>query len=225
MKTLRDNIKIVFIIVIVGFLVSIFAGLGSYFFVANKDLAMVVNDEKVGREEFDYYFNNLMYQQQEAIKTDPTKTVNPAEIKQDALRAILQDKIFLQEAKKIGEKVSDNEIQSVLIQYPIFQINGQFDPNTYYKNLRYIIRKTPKQFEQLTGLNIKIDKTKFLILNSAKCSKNELLLEYETMHNMVPDLSKDEFDKKYFENKKMSSLNDWFRNIAGQSKTEVLLKD
>lgn len=225
MKTLRDNIKIVFIIVIVGFLVSIFAGLGSYFFVANKNLAVIINGEKVDREEFDIYYNNLLYQKQEEIKTDSEKTVNTNDIKQDALRAIFQDKIFLQEAKKTGEVVSDNEIKNLLMQYPIFQTDGKFDPREYYKNLRYTIRKTPEQFEKLTGLNIKIDKIKFLIMNSTKVSKNELSFEYDTIHIAMPEIEQENFDKKYFDNKRMLLLNDWFKNIAGQSKTEVLLKD
>jgi len=126
MKILRDNIKIIFIIVIVGFLVSIFAGVGSYLFIANKNLVAKINGEKIKREEFDYYFNNLMYRKQEEIKTDPTKTININEIKQEALRTVLQDKVFLQEATKIGETVSNNEIRNLLMQYSIFQKDGRF---------------------------------------------------------------------------------------------------
>ena len=225
MKTLRDNIKIVFIIVIAGFLVSVFAGLGSYFFVASKNAVAIVNGEKIDREEYDYYFNNLLYQQQEAIKADPSKSVDSKEVKQEALRAVIQNKVFLQEAKKIGETVSDNEIRNLLMQYPIFQVNGKFDSNTYYKNVRYMVRKTPKEFEKLTGLNIKVEKVRFLVASATKFSKNELEFEYETFHGAVPELDKDSFSKNYAENKKMFLLNEWFKNIISQSKTEVLLKD
>jgi peptidyl-prolyl cis-trans isomerase D len=225
MKNLRDNLKIIFVIIIIGFLVSIFAGLGSYFFVTNKNTAVIVNGERVDKSEYENYFNNMLAQKQDELKKDPTKTVDPKELKQEALRAIFQDKVLLQEAAKIGETVSDSEVKRLILQYPLFQKDGKFDLATYYKNLNYVVGKTPEQFEKSMGSNIKMDKVKFLIMNSTKVSKNELSMGYEPYQNSPSTLNQDDFSKQYLANKKMILLNDWFKNIAGKSKTEVLLKD
>lgn len=218
MKLLRDNIKVIFIVVIVGFVISIFAGLGSYFF-SFQGNALDINGEKIKTDYFNKYCDNLYYQFSLESSEKKQQAPSKKEIKNIAIRDIVQSNLILQEANKLGEVVSDAEVQGLIINYPIFQNNGKFDSNLYYRNLRYVIKKTPEQFEEEILYKIKEEKIKFLIMNSIKVSKNELFFANIKNENSV------DFYNNYYSSKKSMILNSWFSNIVSKSKIKILLKE
>ncbi len=219
---LRNNMKLMLIFLLIGFAASMFAGIGAYILADRKNIVAIVNKDKIRMDELSYYFNNLMYQKR---TENPNETLDADKIKKQAISQLIQEKIFLQEAKKVGEKVSEAEIQNMLMQYPIFQQNGQFDLQTYYNALRYTIRKSPTEFEKNVENNIMTEKIKLLIYSITKTSDRELSLEFETLSFALGYVPKSEFDQKFESGKKMLGLNDWFRNAAEKSKTEILLKE
>lgn len=219
MKFCRDNIKFIFIFVIGCLIVSLFAGMGSYIFFEKKNQVMSINGEKIKIETFEQAKNNLINQIKEQ---NPTEEINENIINQKILDLLMQNTIFLQEAKKIGEKVGNKEIINFVMKYPVFQKNGQFDINTYYQVIKFN-KQSPDVFEKNLAENIYVEKMKALLFYSIKTSQKEIDLEYENYlmsMNLQDDLDfekKDAFAKEFINNKKMSVLNDWYIMILNKS--------
>ena len=91
----------------------------------------------------------------------------------------LIDKILiLQEAKRLGLSVSDEELREAIESIPAFQVNGQFDRRGYEWFLRSN-HMTPEEFEQSQRENLLISKVVSLIkLNEGKVSDDEVLDTY-----------------------------------------------
>jgi peptidyl-prolyl cis-trans isomerase D len=83
--------------------------------------------------------------------------------------------LMMQEAKRLGLTVSDDELRESIESLPAFQLEGRVDQRMYERALR-LSRLTAEQFEQMQRENLVLTKLVTLVrLNGGKISEDEVL--------------------------------------------------
>jgi peptidyl-prolyl cis-trans isomerase D len=217
---LRKHMKIIFVFTIAGFVVATFAGFGGYYISKKSDVAVTVNRYNVYSDEYQKYFNEVLRKLQSEAKG---KDVDMNMAKNVTIQSIVQDKLLLEQADKIGIQVPDKELVAIISNQPYFQTNKQFDQRLYYKILNYELRESAQEFESRIREKIRIDKTKMLLTETVKVSEKELEFAYLHENRNMINYQKDRetFKQNYLASKTNALLNAWFRSINEQSIVKV----
>ncbi len=184
---------------------------GGYAYFKDKKVTYVakVNEVTIGGREYDEALQNVIKQYRQALGPSfNDKMVEELHLKDQVLENLISRILILQEAKRMGLSVSDEELRAGIESVPAFQINGQFDRRSYERAL-LSIRMTPEQFEQSQRENLLISKIESLIkMNGGKVSDQEVL------------------DTYLFENERIDLtfvkvVPDFFRNQVNVNETEI----
>jgi peptidyl-prolyl cis-trans isomerase D len=136
-------------IVILGicvFAISFF-GIESYFSSRTDTYVAMVGKHEISQQQFQERMNQLRQRAmaQQGDHFDPTIFEQP-EAKRQILNQLIDEQLLLQANDKLGMRVSDVAIRDLIGGIQAFQVNGQFDPNTYRAMLA-AQNKTPAMFE------------------------------------------------------------------------------
>ncbi|MCH4242681.1 SurA N-terminal domain-containing protein [Acinetobacter gerneri] len=127
--------KLLLVLFLVPFAVI---GIEGYFSNGNSaDVATTVNGQAISKKELDNVTQNLKNQflQLPAINGDET-LLNQNFIKENALNSLVGRTLLLQQAKKLGISLSDEQIKQMIAQQPDFQQGGKFSEALYENYLR-----------------------------------------------------------------------------------------
>jgi peptidyl-prolyl cis-trans isomerase D len=189
-------LKAILILVAVSFI-----SWGGYSFIKEKKVtyAAKVNGVTIGEREYYDAFQNAIKQYREALGPSfSDKMVEELRLKDKILDDLIAKILILQEAKRLGLSVPDEELREAIESIPAFQMNGQFDRRSYERALR-LNRMTSEEFEQNQRESLLISKAVSLIkLNEGKVSDEEVLDTYLfenerirlTFLKVVPDFFK-----------------------------------
>jgi peptidyl-prolyl cis-trans isomerase D len=132
-----------------------------------------VNDRTIHYDEFNQVYNNLLTQVREnfgdAFNED---LVESMQLKKQALDQLIDRALFIQEARKLDIKVSDEEVAASIKQIEAFQTGGVFDPRRY----EYILdrnRLDKEAFESQQKEALLIDRLRGFIVANVKVSDTE----------------------------------------------------
>lgn len=148
LKTFRDNLKhlkwtlwLVIIAFIVFYIPDLLTPGGP-----DSASAATVGDERVAVGEFQQAVRQQeeLYQQQFGSAIDLT-SLRP-QIRRQALEQLVNQKVLLLEAKRMGLEVSDAELQRNIAR--IFSRDGRFVGAEEYRNILRAQRRTPADFER-----------------------------------------------------------------------------
>ena len=212
LRILREHasswmLKAILILVALSFVLFF----GGYAYFKDKKVTYVaqVNEVTVGWREYNDALQNVIKQYREALGPSfNDKMVEELHLKDQVLENLISKILILQEAKRLGLSVSDEEVRAEIESIPVFQINGQFDRRNYERFLR-LNRMTPEEFEQSQRENFLISKAVSLIkMNGGKVSDQEVLDTY-LFENERIDLT---FTK---------IVPDSFRNQVNVNETEI----
>lgn len=181
LRILREHasswmLKAILILVAVTFI-----SWGGYSFFREKKVTYVakVNGVTLEWREYNDVFQNVVKQYRDAFGSSfSEKMVEELHLKEKVLDDLIAKILILQETRRLGLSVSDEELRRVIESIPTFQVNGQFDKRNYerFLNLRRI---TPEAFEQNQRENLLITKAINLIkMNSGKVSEAEVWETY-----------------------------------------------
>jgi len=188
-----------------------FISWGGYSLVREKKVTYVakVNGVTVEWREYNDAFQNMIKQYRQALGPSfDDKMIDELHLKDKILDDLIAKILILQEAKRLGLSVSDEELRAAIESVPAFQTNGQFDKRNYERFLR-LNRMTPEEFEQSQRENLLISKAVSLIkMNGGKVSDQEVL------------------DTYLFENERidlafLKIVPDSFRNQVNVNETEI----
>ena len=158
-----------------------FISWGGYSLVREKKVTYLakVNGVTVEWREYNDAFQNMIKQYRQALGPSfDDKMIDELHLKDKILDDLIAKILILQEAKRLGLSVSDEELRAAIESVPAFQINGQFDKRNYERFLR-LNRMTPEEFEQSQRENLLISKAVSLIkMNGGKVSDQEVLDTY-----------------------------------------------
>ena len=142
----------------------------------------IVNGELISRMEYQKAYKDL----NEALRKQYKDLWNDNlakmfDLKNRALNSLIDQKLIGQEARRLGLNVTDDEIQKEIMNYPAFQINGQFSVQNY-KALLSNNRMNPEDFEAEIHRGLLGGKVRQFFLAFAETTDRETL-EYYTYNN------------------------------------------
>ena len=165
-------IKIVFIVIVLSFVGTIFLvwGRGSDGAKGSTGYAAKVDSTKISIEDYQksYYRLRGIYEQiyQKSIPAEVEKQLG---IKKMALDNLIESVLISNAAKKMGISVSKDEISAAIAAVPAFQKNGAFDFQQYQQVLKGS-RMTASDFEDSQKSELLIKKARKAIQDKATVS-------------------------------------------------------
>jgi len=151
----------------------------SYFREKKETYVAKVNSVTIEWREYNDVFQNTIKQYQQALgPAFSEKMIEELRLREKILDSLIEKILILQEVKKLGLSIPDEELREAIESIPAFQVNGQFDKRNYERFLR-ISRMTPEEFERSQRENLLISKIMSLIkMNGGKVSDEEVLDTY-----------------------------------------------
>jgi peptidyl-prolyl cis-trans isomerase D len=174
LRYLRENtgnwiIKFFLGIIVVVF---VFLGVGSFGSKQNDSVA-TINDEPITIKEYQQAYKSFINQLQARFGTslndDLIKAFN---VKEQALNMLVEQKLLMAEAEKMGISVSDKELRNLLLSIKAFQEGGLFDMERYKRVLSQN-GTNPEIFEHSQIISMTTDKVKNLINANINVSDQE----------------------------------------------------
>ncbi len=165
-------------------LVFVFWGVGSF-----RDRAVgrvaIVNGDPIMVEEYNETYNRLL----EQIKQRYGNRLNDEmlkmlQVKKQAMDQLIEKRLILSEATRLGFTVSDEELSTAIKAIPAFQDNGNFDNRRYLAVLTQN-RLKPESFEAMQRESVLMDKFRYFISDSAKVSDAEVEDYYQWKNSQI----------------------------------------
>jgi peptidyl-prolyl cis-trans isomerase D len=111
-----------------------------------RGVAATVNGEEISATELNRVYRNLYETYRQIFKEQFTDTL-AKNLRSQALRELVQSRLLVQEASRIGLRVSDEELRDTILRIPSFSPGGRFDQAAYERYLDYVNMK-PSAFEE-----------------------------------------------------------------------------
>lgn len=171
---LRENTGNWIIKIFLGIIVIVFVFLGVGSFGSKRgDSIATVDDEPITMKEYQQTYKSIVNQYRaqfgQALNEEMLKALN---IKQQALDALINQKIVLAEADKLNIKVSAKELQDALISFNAFQKDGVFNMDQY-KAVLSRESLTPESFEHLQRISMREEKLRSILMDTINVSDLE----------------------------------------------------
>ena len=156
---------------------------GAYLFVRGpftmgSNTAIQVGNIKISFPEYEKAYNNvykfyvqLLTQLKGGNFTD--EDIKKLNIKQKTIDMLVNRALLLEEAKKEGIKVTDEDVLKAIESNPAFYYNGKFSKEKYLATLK-ANGINPKDYEQSLKISLYIDKLKQKLFKNVKVSDKEV---------------------------------------------------
>jgi len=206
---------IILILVIVTFLFF-----GIYPSTGGRGEAATVNGEVITAGELDRAYRN-MYESYRQIFKDQFTDAMARTLRQQALRDLVQGRLLVQEASRIGLRVSDEEVRAAIMRTPAFAPGGRFDKATYERYLDYVNVK-PSVFEETQREFMLRQKIERLIEDGVDVTEDELKAAYASRNPKAKagdfDKDRESFRKTYLAEKRREAVNAYTQTLFKKGK-------
>ena len=162
---------IILVLVIVSFLFF-----GIYPSSDGRGAAATVNDEVVTAGELNRAYRNMVETYRQIFK-DQFNDQMAKGLRRQALQELVQTRLLVQEAKQIGLRVTDEEVQAAIMRTPSFSSQGKFDKISYERYLEYVNVK-PSVFEETQREYMLKQKIERIIEEGVDVTEEELRSAY-----------------------------------------------
>ena len=126
-----------------------------------------VNGESISQREFILHYERAVERYREMFKGSLTpELLKNLNIKNSLLEEMIETRLVLQEARRLGLTATDEELMNAITQVPEFQVNGRFNKERYIQLLR-ANRLTPAQFEDDQRKQLTIQRLLGILADSA----------------------------------------------------------
>ena len=189
LSLMRKQAKSWLIKVLIGIIAVVFIFYFGYSFTAKSGLKIAfVNGEVITGLEYKKAYLELL----EAFRTQYKEVWNDNlievfDLKNRVLDNLINQKLISQEARRLGLMVTESESQKRILDYPAFQINGQFDMGRY-RSILSRSRMEPEDFEETLTRELLEEKAKQFLSAFVDVTKQEVL-DYYTFANEKIKLS------------------------------------
>lgn len=159
-----------------GVIVFVFVlwGVGSIWKQPRLDSVAEVNGENISLREFEAHYLRLIEFYRDLFRGKLTEqTIQSLNLKKIVLDELVQKHLLLQEARRLGLGVGEEELMNAIARVPEFQIAGRFSPNRY-RQLLASKRLTPAQFETEERSQLTIKKLLSLVQDSTHVTEAEV---------------------------------------------------
>ncbi len=180
----------------------------------------VISGDELNREYQD------MYDNYRKIMKDQMPDNFSKIIRSQALRRLVQDRLLVQEAERVGLRVTDAELQSVIMQVPAFSRAGRFDQRMYERALEGINMK-PAAFEENQRESLLRRKLMQLVEDGVSVTDAELSAAYASKNPKAKagdfEKNKAAFRQTYLAEKQNDALDAYVRGL--ENKATITIND
>jgi len=230
LKSMRMNLKsLSFTLWLV-----IFAFIGTTFLVwgirstpgggmARAGIIARVDKEQISIEEYRDAYRTMYehYRKTFGDKFDDT-AAERMQLKQRALDDLINQRLILHQARKMGVDVPEEEVAEAIKNHPAFQENGQFSRRRYLSMLQYN-RLSPQVYERSLRTEMLLTRVQDLIKDAAKVSNEETRDLYLLANNRVK-VDYIELPAKQFKKEDAEAIAKRMRDVEGWTKVTTELK-
>ena len=205
-------------------LVFVFWG-GQSFLERRKNTVATVNGTIITRAEYNEQYRNLYesYRQRFGGQVN-TEMMKMFQLEQQALDNIIERRLLLDEAERVGFQVSEEELRGVIAQVPVFQRDGAFSERLYQAVLSRN-KLTPEGFEFAQRNGLLTQKLQSYVTSSAKVSDGEAEA-YFRWQNASANIDYVHFDPNTYEGIRPSpqEVQAYYDDHKGRYKTDAAVK-
>ncbi|MBI2988571.1 MAG: SurA N-terminal domain-containing protein [Deltaproteobacteria bacterium] len=182
-KRRRSWVITLFLAIIV--LVFVLWGVGSFVKEPRSASIAEVNGEVISQREFEIHYQRLIDFYRGLFKDALTEeTIKSLNLRNATVEELIQKHLLLQEARRLGLEVSDEELMEAIARIPDFQVNGRFNQNRYLQALRSN-RLAPAQFEMERRQQLAIQELYDIIQDNIHVTEAELRERYSLEQERV----------------------------------------
>jgi peptidyl-prolyl cis-trans isomerase D len=148
-------------------------------------VAATVNKTQISFDEYQIAYSNLYSLYQSIYREQFTPELEKQlRLRQQALDALIEQTLLLEEAGRLGIKVSQKELVDSIAQIPVFQENGTFSRDLYLQVLSYQ-RLNAETFENMQRRQLLVDKVREQIQAGVTISEQDVEEEYRNRQEQV----------------------------------------
>ncbi|MFA5517598.1 MAG: SurA N-terminal domain-containing protein, partial [Desulfuromonadales bacterium] len=181
-------VKVVFWTIIAAFVGTIFlvwgkgADQGS---AGDPETAATVNGTRISYNEYQSAYSNLYRLYQDVYREKFTPELEGTlGLRQQALDALVEQTLLRQEAKRLGLKVSQQELVGSIAEIPAFQENGSFSRELYLQVLN-AQRLNPEAFETMQKHQLLVEKLREKIEADVSVDDAAVAQEYRNRNEKI----------------------------------------
>jgi len=185
LKVFRDNLKYlswVLWLVIAVFVLFAFTDFGDISLqggLAPGTAAAVVGDDEVSYSEFENRYRQMESQYREAYGQQFSRELaNQLGLPMQVLNQLIDERILVQEARRVGLDVTDAELQASIAELPVFQQDGAFIGEEAYVALLRRNRLQPEAFESSQREALLTQKLQTALAETVYVSADEIETSY-----------------------------------------------
>ena len=144
-----------------------------------------INGEVISQREFGIHYQKLVDVYRDLFKGALTQeALKDLKLKSTVMEQVIQRHLLLQETRRLGLEVADDELMDAIARMPEFQVDGRFSKNRYLQILR-ANRLNPGQFEEERREHLSVQKLSDMIQDSVHVSENEAREQYRFAQERV----------------------------------------
>ena len=172
---MRRHAKSWLIKFIIGIITIVFIFYFGYSFRSREGLKIAyVNGEVISGGEFQkLYMERIQALQRRLGKLWNDQMIKRLNLREKILEELIDQKLFSQESMRLGLDVNESEIQHAILNYPLFQIKGQFSM-ARYRQLLEQNHMDPPEFEKGVAQQILKDKLSQILISLTPVTEEEL---------------------------------------------------
>ena len=168
-------------------IVFIFWGVGSFRAQRGGRVALV-NGDQITLDEYREAYNNLLEQLRERFGNNLNEDmIKMLQVRKQALNQLVDNKLLVQEAKRLKFRVSDKELAEAIMKIGAFQRAGVFD-SRLYSNVLDRLRMTPEEFEIAQREAVLIERLRTIITGGVKVADQEVVIGLRPIFSVPPSL-------------------------------------
>jgi peptidyl-prolyl cis-trans isomerase D len=188
-----------------------------------RGVAATVNGETISTTELNRVYRNL-YETYRQIFKDQFSDALAKNLRSQALRELVQGRLLVQEAGRMGLRVSDEELRDTIMRIPSFSPGGRFDQATYERYLDYINLK-PSSFEESQRESLLRQKLERIIEEGVDVTDAEVKEAYAKRNPKAQagefDKNRDSFRKTLLTEKRRNAVEAFVRGLEKKAKIKT----
>ena len=147
-------------------------------------------------------------------------------LRAQALRELVQNRLLVEEADRVGLRVTDEELQAYIMQVPAFVVQGVFNKGIYERALQNINMK-PADFEENQREYLLRQKLERLVEDAVSVSDAELPAAYASKNPKAKpgdfEKNKETFKQTYLKEKQKAALDAFVKGL--ENKATITIED